>query len=120
MASIKQKNNVNWLKVITIFAGLILTLGWGVFVAVSNLNTTLPCNLSPDACYKGTKMSSVIILSPLVAGSFFLSIGMIYDQKMKVLLKPLAILLSTIVIYYLIYYLTIYLTIGLHGLDGNF
>lgn len=91
-------------------------LGWGLYVAISNIDSALPCVLSPNACERGTPLTGLIINTPFILGSILLSIGIFSGEKLSLIKRIIYIALVSIVIFYSSVYATGFLNIALHGL----
>lgn len=115
----KVIKKINWLKIILIFLGLILTFGWAIALASFDSLVNLSCTISPQACDQGTRLADTIIKTPLILGSLLLPLGIIYTKKIDIAYKLLIVLMAAVILYYVSFYFSIFLGISLHGLGPS-
>lgn len=116
MNKTKELLRTNNFKKRLLVSGVLLSLCWSIILGVSELLVTLPCFLTPDSCSESSGVSTLLLFSPIVAGSIMIPIGFLYNLDISRFLKFLIVTLCSASIVGVCYYAVTLIGISVHGL----
>jgi|GEM_PF-6455147 len=116
IAKSKQAASPEKLKKPLILTGIGLTFGWAFILALTNLQVTLSCTISPSNCSLGDSLATTICSIPIYIGSVLVPLGAVLYAQWPLIVKILMIIVAAPVLWYASLIVFSYLDIFIHGL----
>lgn len=114
----KQSKVAQRYKAPLILTGLGLTFGWALIVAITNLQATLSCAISPYGCYQGAELARLIVFIPIIIGSIAMPVGIVLYERWSMITKVLVVAVAGTVLYFASFWTVVFMLIAFHGLQG--